>query len=58
MRCVRCAKTEALAQAEYCEPCAAAVRTEVEFGWLQLREYLARWAEFADWCAARGLASG
>jgi hypothetical protein len=57
MRCVRCVKNEALTPDGYCDTCLTAVRTEVEFGWLQLREYLARWAEFAEWCSARGLAS-
>jgi hypothetical protein len=55
MRCVRCEKNDSLTPGGYCATCLAAVRTEVEFGWFQLREYLARWAEFAEWCAARGL---
>jgi hypothetical protein len=57
MRCVRCEKNDALTPGGYCGTCLSVVRTEVEFGWLQLREYLARWAEFAEWCAARGVAS-
>ena len=56
MGCVRCTKDDALTPGGYCGPCLTAVRTEVEFGWLQLREYLSRWAEFAEWCASRGLA--
>ena len=41
----------------YCDACRSVVRAEIEAGWLELQAYLARWAEFADWCAARGLAS-
>jgi hypothetical protein len=57
MCCVRCQESDALIPGGYCATCLAAVRTEIEFGLIQLKEYLSRWAEFADWCAARGLAS-
>lgn len=57
MRCVRCTKSDALPPGGYCHACLTAVRTEVEAGWIQLDEYLSHWAEFADWCAARGLAT-
>jgi hypothetical protein len=30
-----------------------AVRAEVEDGLIRLGQYLARWAEFDDWCSAR-----
>jgi hypothetical protein len=57
MACIRCEKNDALVPGGYCQNCLASVRTEVEFGWLQLREYLGHWAAFAEWCAARGLSA-
>ena len=41
----------------YCAECLAVTHAEVEFGWFRLGEYLERWAEFAAWCDARGLAA-
>jgi len=33
------------------------VRAEIEEGFYELREYLRSWAQFSDWCQARGLAA-
>jgi hypothetical protein len=37
----------------YCCHCHWAVKFEVQDGIHKLREYLAAWARFADWCASR-----
>src|SRR5712691_3618639 len=57
MCCVRCEKNESLVPRGFCADCLSAVHVEVEFGWFRFQEYLSRWAEFARWCEARGLAT-
>jgi hypothetical protein len=50
--CIRCGEAPAVDEQGYCGTCHWAVLLELHEGLQQLREYLAAWARFADWCAA------
>jgi len=52
--CIRCHEAPAVDEDGYCGHCHWAVRAEVEEGLRALREYLRAWANFDEWCAARG----
>ena len=51
--CIRCNTAPAVDELGYCGHCHWAVKVEIQEGLAQLRDYLAGWAQFADWCAAR-----
>ena len=53
MLCIRCEECETASERPYCVHCMFAVRAEVEDGLIRLGDYLARWAEFDDWCSCR-----
>jgi hypothetical protein len=53
--CILCGLAPAVDELGYCGHCYWAVRAEIEDGFIELREYLASWARFTDWCDARGL---
>lgn len=48
--CIRCGEEDAVDTDGYCAHCFWAVRVELQEGWYELLDYLAAWAEFADWC--------
>ena len=50
MECVRCQTAEADDGEYFCSFCR--IKTKVEFvkGFRELREYLAGWTEFEEWC--------
>jgi hypothetical protein len=50
--CIRCGNQPGVDEHGYCADCHWAVEVEVELGLRRLGRYLARWARFADWCAA------
>jgi len=50
--CIRCGGEPGIDEQGYCAHCHWAVKVEVHDGFLDLRNYLAAWARFADWCAA------
>ena len=52
--CIRCRENETPGERGYCATCIFAVREEIEEGLAQLDDYLAHWAAFEAWCAARG----
>jgi hypothetical protein len=52
--CIRCQENETLPDRPYCVHCIFAVRAEVEDGLRRLGDYLAAWAAFEAWDAARG----
>jgi hypothetical protein len=52
--CIRCREADAVDEAGYCGPCYWFVRAEIEHGIVAMREYLLAWAQFAEWCRARG----
>jgi hypothetical protein len=49
--CLRCGEAPRVDEQGYCGHCHWAVKAEIEEGFYHLREYLARWARFADWSA-------
>jgi hypothetical protein len=51
--CIRCGDHETPPDRAYCVHCTFAVRAEVEDGLRKLSQYLAAWAAFDAWCAAR-----
>jgi hypothetical protein len=51
--CIRCNEHETPPDRLYCVHCTFAVRAEVEDGLRRLAEYLAAWAAFEAWDAAR-----
>jgi len=53
--CICCHENETPGERGYCATCLFAIRAEIEDGLTRLHEYLARWAEFEDWCESRGL---
>jgi hypothetical protein len=55
--CIRCQSTPAVDPLGYCGHCHSAVKAEVEIGLHRLREYLAKWARFDDWCSKREAAA-
>jgi hypothetical protein len=52
--CIRCGELETPSDRPYCVRCTFVVRAEVEDGLRRLAVYLASWAAFDAWCAARG----
>ena len=55
--CIRCREAPAVDGEGYCGHCHWAVRSEIEEGFYLLREYLRKWARFADWCAEHEVAA-
>jgi hypothetical protein len=55
--CIRCNKNETPPDRVYCVHCTFAVRAEVEEGLRRLSDYLASWAAFDAWDAARSRAA-
>ncbi len=51
--CIRCGEAPGVDEQGYCGHCHWAVKVEIQEGIYQLRDYLAGWARFADWCAGR-----
>jgi hypothetical protein len=49
--CIRCEESPAVDEDGYCGHCHWVVRTEIEEGFYQLREYLLKWARFEAWCS-------
>jgi hypothetical protein len=54
--CIRCNRNETPPDRVYCVHCTFAVRAEVEDGLRRLADYLASWAAFDAWDAARSRA--
>ena len=53
--CIRCREIQAPAPLGLCPVCAIQTRIEVSEGFRQLAQYLAAWAQFADWLAEHEL---
>jgi hypothetical protein len=51
--CIRCRQSEAPQPLDYCAACSLDARDEVSSGLLMLERYLASWAAFDSWLAAR-----
>jgi hypothetical protein len=52
--CIRCDEQPAVDLAGYCGHCHWAIRSEVEEGMAEMRQYLAGWARFREWEAQDG----